>query len=1030
MLRLRSLGQCVIEAGETNLLPAAETLFALALYLIMEAGRAVGRAELGRALWPGVPSGKAQHGLRQAIYKLRSFDIEITAQRSALRLTPGTFTTDFAELLLPQTSATQEALADQISGAFLPGYRPQLSEAYATWVERQRDVVHSAVARTLMAGMQAKKRVSDWNRAERLATMCLKLDPLNEEATLTLAEAAALGGSKTKALSILNHYLEDIGEGASEIKLPAVLLRRRISEVYQDSVFPVRDAPFVGRENEMAELTRALARAQAGHGSAYVITGEPGIGKTRLLSEFTRVAALQRLHIVRVGCQSHDVRRPLSVFVDLVPKLLALPGALGCSPESMQLLRRLVAHDPEEARNREEMELSSISFENTRMAICDILEAVGAERCLLLEIEDAQWLDPHSGRLVQEISIWATTNKTLLLATSRTMLLTEEHLQALVLRPLTPVAGTTVARALTSEVTGSDDFRAWCVTSSGGNPFYLIELLRNGTQAGDKYQPPRSLTRLLHHRVSLLSEDAKSLLETCCILGLHSTLERVETCIQAPRQGLLRALAELEAAGMITVDGGRILSRHDVLTSVVFEQMSDAVKNMLHRYAAQQLEAEADKSQAVNLIWESAEHWVLASDSSRAVQLLRRFGHYLEDIGMLADSARVLERAQMVASSPSEKYEIGKDRARTLVRAEQSLEAIEVLEELILLRQSVHPKASVLDEVGQMYLQAQWKTGGSVPELVANCLKALSSSDSSPEHIVATATWLLVAADNLCDSGLATRVHSRTIDCLHAESVAEDSRLLFQMIYHSAFGDGIRACDLAMQLVEFTRLHSPPLVVARHLRFASYVFRSHRPGNEALQLADEAYQIAATTDAKRAMSSCANAIGSIYMQMGELELVDTWLTRAVVAHAPGSVDVAAVNIWADRAELAVRQGDATLAEFYLSGCLLGHGTAKATRGEVLVQTLEIRISLLRNEPICAASIEAFEQSFNHAKTMSMMDFSAESVALALESVGRHGDARQAISSYVLRERRDSCPLAPSLLFMFERHRRSDPAPTE
>ncbi|MEO6209421.1 MAG: AAA family ATPase, partial [Gemmatimonadaceae bacterium] len=325
----------MIEAGDVNLLPAAETLFALALYLIMEAGRAVGREELARVLWPGVPSGKAQHGLRQAIYKLRSFDIEITAQRSALRLTPGTFTTDFAELLLPQTPVMQEALADQISGAFLPGYRPQLSEAYATWVERQRDVVHSAVARTLMAGMQAKKRVSDWNRAERLATMCLRLDPLNEEATLTLAEAAALGGSKTKALSILNHYLEDIGEGASEIKLPAVLLRRRISEAYQDSVFPVRDAPFVGRENEMAELTRALARAQAGHGSAYVITGEPGIGKTRLLSEFTRVAALQRLHIVRVGCQSHDVRRPLSVFVDLVPKLLALPGALGCSPESM-----------------------------------------------------------------------------------------------------------------------------------------------------------------------------------------------------------------------------------------------------------------------------------------------------------------------------------------------------------------------------------------------------------------------------------------------------------------------------------------------------------------------------------------------------------------------------------------------------------------------------------------------------------------------------------------------------------------------
>ncbi|MEP7087581.1 MAG: hypothetical protein ABI884_09615, partial [Gemmatimonadota bacterium] len=123
----------------------------MALFLIMEAGREVGRDELGRLLWPNVSEVQAQHGLRQALYKLRSHGAKITTQRSALRLSPGCFATDFAELLTAQIPATQEALAEQISGTFLPGYRPQLSEAFATWVERQRDVVHSAVARTLMA---------------------------------------------------------------------------------------------------------------------------------------------------------------------------------------------------------------------------------------------------------------------------------------------------------------------------------------------------------------------------------------------------------------------------------------------------------------------------------------------------------------------------------------------------------------------------------------------------------------------------------------------------------------------------------------------------------------------------------------------------------------------------------------------------------------------------------------------------------------------------------------------------------------
>jgi DNA-binding transcriptional activator of the SARP family len=316
MLRLKSLGQTVIEADDARLTPAAETVFATALYLIIETGRPVGRDELTQLLWPGVSEAQAQHGLRQALYRLKSLGATIKADRSALILSPRFCSTDFAALLAPQSPVALESLASKVGGCFLPGYVPQLSDEFASWVERQRDVVHSALARVLVAGMQAKKRVSDWNGAEQLAALCLTMDPLNEEATLTVAEAAALGGSKSRALSILNHYLEDIGENASEIKLPAVLLRRRISEAYQDNIFPVRDAPFVGREEEMTELTAALARAQTGHGSAYVIWGEPGIGKTRLVQEFTRVAALQRVHIVRVGCQSHDVRRPLSAFVD------------------------------------------------------------------------------------------------------------------------------------------------------------------------------------------------------------------------------------------------------------------------------------------------------------------------------------------------------------------------------------------------------------------------------------------------------------------------------------------------------------------------------------------------------------------------------------------------------------------------------------------------------------------------------------------------------------------------------------------
>ena len=139
MLRLKSLGQTLIEADDARVTPSAETVFATTLYLIVEAGRPVGRDELTRLIWPGVSESRAQHGLRQVLYKLKTLGATIKADRSSLILSPRFCSTDFSELLEPQPNSVLEALAERIGGSFLPGYRPDLSEQFSMWVERQRD---------------------------------------------------------------------------------------------------------------------------------------------------------------------------------------------------------------------------------------------------------------------------------------------------------------------------------------------------------------------------------------------------------------------------------------------------------------------------------------------------------------------------------------------------------------------------------------------------------------------------------------------------------------------------------------------------------------------------------------------------------------------------------------------------------------------------------------------------------------------------------------------------------------------------
>src|SRR5699024_4806577 len=89
-------------------------------------------------------------------------------------------------------------------GEFLAGYAPRFSAPFAAWVEEQRGVVHARLRRALLSLLADERRRGNWGLVETLARKCLLVDPLNEEATMALAEATALSGSKRAALQLLD----------------------------------------------------------------------------------------------------------------------------------------------------------------------------------------------------------------------------------------------------------------------------------------------------------------------------------------------------------------------------------------------------------------------------------------------------------------------------------------------------------------------------------------------------------------------------------------------------------------------------------------------------------------------------------------------------------------------------------------------------------------------------------------------------------------------------------------------------------
>ena len=614
----------MIEVGDICLTPSAETLFAVALYLVLEAGRPIERREIVEVIWAGVADRKANQCLRQTLYKLNSMGAALRCTRTHVVLPSRSVQSDCSALVEASERAELERLAKSISGSFLPSYTPRFSVPYMEWLDRQRDLVTSALRRVLVAGMNAHRERGEWRRAEQLAMRCLAIDPLNEEVTLVLAEAAALSGSKVRALGILDRYLRDIGPDAREIRLPVTLMRRRIAEVYHGDMIPVREAPHVGRDSEMSELTRALQAAGGSRGSSFIIWGEPGIGKTRLVTEFARGGKLDRVQVARVGCQSHDERRPLSVFVDLVPRLLELRGSVGCSPESMKYLKRLIAHDPNDTSFSPDSRESELLFSNIRRSVFDLLDAIAAEGKLIVIIEDIHWLDRMSWEIMRDIPAWVSTRPVVVLLTSRVASVAShfsdgEQMPPTMLHvlPLLEEPSHELVRSVTAGTIreGNVEFHHWCIASAGGNPYYLTELAFHTSWDGENYQAPASLAKLITDRLNRLDAISRRVLQACCILGKLSTLQRLEMVLGERRVSLLGALEELEAFGLVESDGQTVHCKHELLSSAALAQLSKLSAALLHRHAAQALEQDVVGTQSTALLWECARHWQQAGES-------------------------------------------------------------------------------------------------------------------------------------------------------------------------------------------------------------------------------------------------------------------------------------------------------------------------------------------------------------------------------------------------------------------------------
>lgn len=510
--------------------------------------------------------------------------------------------------------------------------------------------------------------------------------------------------------------------------------------------------PFVGREKELDELRTALDLVAARRGSLFLITGEPGIGKTRLMQEVAAVALDQGWRVLVGRCWEEGGAPAYWPWIQVVRaaggefERLAAPIPDSSAPGSA---------DPD-----------SVRFRLFDAATRFLLDAARL-RPLVILLEDLHAADVSSLLLLRFLGE-AIDNSPILVLGSYREGETRVHELATMFGELVRVGKRVSLRGLNTEeveayialVAGEaprpDAAKLREIT--GGNPFFLGEVMRllsAGALLGEADEAlrdpmlrvPEEVRSLIRRRVAGLSHEAISSLDVAAVIGREFDLRVLERTSQLRPERLLDVVAEAVAASVV-LEGpaaGRYTFVHELVRETLYEDLAPSRRLELHLLIGRTLE-DLSRGDLDPPLSEIAHHLALAAplgDVEEACDYLLRAGDRASSVLAYEEAALHYERAlQLLGSaeddSPQRRGELllrlgdaqwrAGDASAARSSFERSTDVARRLGDAEMLAQAALGYVSAL---GGFLLSARFEVGGTGVGLLEEALAALPEGDSS-----------------------------------------------------------------------------------------------------------------------------------------------------------------------------------------------------------------------------------------------------------------------------------------------------------
>ena len=443
-----------------------------------------------------------------------------------------------------------------------------------------------------------------------------------------------LGPRTLKGMALPIETWQALGKGTAETRFEAMHGQRL--------------SPLVGRDEELALLFRRWERAKDNEGQVVLISGEPGLGKSRLCAALQERIVEQSHSRLQYQCSPHHTNSALYPVIRQLERAAKIESQ-SLAEEKLDRLERFLNQSTDVMCDEDVSLLATLlsiplgerygpistdaqeQKERTLRALVREIEGLCTRRPLLIIFEDLHWVDPSSRELLDRLVERAENLPVLMLITFRP----EIHLPWAGQGHVTPLTLNRISkresRAMLNGVTGAESLSESLVNEivakTDGVPLFIEETTRtvleverkDGTGALDDtpLEVPATLQDSLVARLDRLT-IGKQVAQTGAAIGREFTEQLLESVCELDRPKLDQALDELVDSGLLfrrgSGSGAACLFKHALLQDAAYNSLLLATRRSLHRRIAKALTSQSPEQAAL-----LAHHWERAEEFDKAL---------------------------------------------------------------------------------------------------------------------------------------------------------------------------------------------------------------------------------------------------------------------------------------------------------------------------------------------------------------------------------------------------------------------------